>query len=77
MWVKWTLTFEPAPPTTLQLKTTTTHINNIFNVPQVVEMTYDLIKQGELLEAHRKYVFQSSLTLLEGREFMQLSCDLC
>lgn len=32
------------------------HLHNIFNVPQVVSETYDLIKDGRLLEAHRKYV---------------------
>ena len=31
------------------------HIQNIFNVRQVVEETKDLIKEGKLLEAHRKY----------------------
>ena len=43
----------PLPP---QLKTTSMHLHNIFNVPQVVSETYDLIKDGRLLEAHRKYV---------------------
>ena len=38
----------------LQLKTTSMHLHNIFNVPQVVSETYDLIKDGRLLEAHRK-----------------------
>jgi len=38
----------------LQLKITSMHLNNIFNVPQVVSETYDLIKDGRLLEAHRK-----------------------
>ena len=37
----------------LQLKTTTIHIHNIFNVPDVVQKTYELIKNGRLLEAHR------------------------
>jgi len=36
-----------------QLKTTSMHLHNIFNVPQVVSETYDLIKDGRLLEAHR------------------------
>ena len=40
----------------LQLRTTTMHIQNIFNVLQVVEETKELIKEGKLLEAHRKYV---------------------
>ena len=39
-----------------QLRTTTMHIQNIFNVLQVVEETKELIKEGKLLEAHRKYV---------------------
>ena len=32
------------------------HIQNIFNVLQVVDETKELIKEGKLLEAHRKYV---------------------
>ena len=32
------------------------HIQNIFNVRQVVDDTKELIKEGKLLEAHRKYV---------------------
>lgn len=38
----------------LQLKTTTNHIHNIFNVPTVVKETQDLIQENRLLEAHRK-----------------------
>lgn len=55
----WPLTCpSPYPPPSLppQLKTTSMHLQNIFNVPQVVSETYDLIKDGRLLEAHRKYV---------------------
>jgi exocyst complex component 3 len=36
-----------------QLKTTSDHIHNIFNVPQAVSETHELIKEGKLLEAHR------------------------
>lgn len=36
-----------------QLQTTNIHIHNIFNVPTVVQETYDLIREGRLLEAHR------------------------
>ena len=32
------------------------HIQNIFNVRQVVTETQELIKEGKLLEAHRKLV---------------------
>jgi hypothetical protein len=34
------------------------HIQNIFNVRQVVDETKELIKEGKLLEAHRKYVIR-------------------
>ena len=44
----------PPPLPSPQLKITTTHINNIFSVPKVVETTYVLIKEEKLLEAHRK-----------------------
>ena len=40
----------------LQLKTTNVHIHNIFNVPQAVAETRELIKEQKLLEAHRKCV---------------------
>lgn len=38
----------------VQLKTTTNHIHNIFNVPTAVKETQELIQQDRLLEAHRK-----------------------
>lgn len=37
-----------------QLKTTSIHLHNIFNVPEAVAETHDLIKEQKLLEAHRK-----------------------
>ena len=40
------------------------HIQNIFNVRQVVDETQELIKEGKLLEAHRKLVIHLSLVTL-------------